>query len=174
LTGYRRSPWLNIGVIAVAIVALPYDSFRADHHERVACMKGFTLFLIAAVWAVSATAADRRVANVPADLAVFESFGSHRLLAFQVCSPEHCWHDVFVQALTNDFPGKVLCTAPIVEFNGSSDVIVKSARQSENDAAVLNLQLISSHDAFEPYSAKLTMQKGCGYRLDPNPSKGAG
>jgi len=135
-------------------------------------MKGFTLFLIATV--CSATAADRRVANVPADLAVFESFGSHRLLAFQVCSPEHCWHDVFVQALTNDFPGKVLCTAPIVEFNGSSDVIVKSARQSENDAAVLNLQLISSHDAFEPYSAKLTMQKGCGYRLDPNPSKGAG
>ena len=27
--GYRRSPWLNVGVIALAIVALPYYFFRS-------------------------------------------------------------------------------------------------------------------------------------------------
>ena len=27
--GYRRSPWLNVGVIALAVVALPYYFFRS-------------------------------------------------------------------------------------------------------------------------------------------------
>jgi len=32
--GYRRTPWLNVGVIAVAILALPYYFFRSRGAKR--------------------------------------------------------------------------------------------------------------------------------------------
>ena len=42
--GYRRSPWLNVGVIALAIVALPYYFFRSRGAKRGAIATG--LFLL--------------------------------------------------------------------------------------------------------------------------------
>jgi hypothetical protein len=32
--GYRRTPWLNVGVIAVALLALPYYLFRSRGAKR--------------------------------------------------------------------------------------------------------------------------------------------
>ncbi|MGY0653075.1 hypothetical protein ACW7GZ_14690 [Luteimonas sp. A537] len=32
--GYRRTPWLNVGVIAVAVLALPYYFFRSRGLKR--------------------------------------------------------------------------------------------------------------------------------------------
>lgn len=41
--GYRRSPWLNVSVIALAIVALPYYFFRSRGAKRGASATGILL-----------------------------------------------------------------------------------------------------------------------------------
>ena len=45
--GYRRSPWLNVGVVALALVALPYYFFRTRGAKRGLLATG--LFLLAAI-----------------------------------------------------------------------------------------------------------------------------
>ena len=45
--GYRRSPWLNFGVIALAVVALPYYFFRSRGAKRGAIAT--LLFLLAVI-----------------------------------------------------------------------------------------------------------------------------
>ena len=44
--GYRRSPWLNIGVIAVAIAALPYYFFRSRGFARGAMATGVMVLAV--------------------------------------------------------------------------------------------------------------------------------
>ena len=41
--GYRRSPWLNVGVIALAIVALPFYFFRSRGAKRGTIATGMML-----------------------------------------------------------------------------------------------------------------------------------
>ena len=44
--GYRRSPWLNIGVVALPIVALPYYFFRSRGAKRGAAYSFMTLVVL--------------------------------------------------------------------------------------------------------------------------------
>ncbi|GAB3349287.1 hypothetical protein [Lysobacter tyrosinilyticus] len=46
--GYRRSPWLNVSVIALAIVALPYYFFRSRGFKKGAIATGVMLLAYAA------------------------------------------------------------------------------------------------------------------------------
>ncbi len=46
--GYRRSPWLNVGVIALAVVALPYYFFRSRGARHGALATGAMLLVYAA------------------------------------------------------------------------------------------------------------------------------
>ena len=45
--GYRRSPWINVGVIALAVVVLPYYFFRTRGFIR--GLAASVLFLIAGI-----------------------------------------------------------------------------------------------------------------------------
>jgi hypothetical protein len=114
-----------------------------------------------------AGSADPRVAQLPADLTLVESVGPYRLAVFRVCSPEHCWHDSFVQELSQDESSTVICSAPINELNATSDVIVASATPAPSSTSELKLSLLSSHDAFLPYVATISFRHGCGYNLRP-------
>ena len=133
-------------------------------------MKGsaiaLALFLLATTPRASASV-DERVAQIPADLALVETAGPYRLLAFQVCSPEHCWNDFFLQELGMDEAPDVVCSVPITEFNGSSDVVVQSARRPSDSVSELELSLVSSHGIFKPYTVALKLERGCKYRLSP-------
>ena len=53
--GYRRSPWLNIGVVALPIIALPYYFFRTRGAKRGAAYSFVTLvaFIFIGVLAVA-------------------------------------------------------------------------------------------------------------------------
>lgn len=103
--------------------------------------------------------------TVPASLVRIEVFSFRRLLVFQVCSPEHCWHQLFVQELKDDWPSKVICTKPVSELNGMSDALVESASWLPKPAHTLRLSLASSHGAFEPVTTTITLDRGCRYRL---------
>ncbi len=46
--GYRRSPWLNVGVIALAIVVLPYYFFRSRGTKRGLIATGLFLLVFIA------------------------------------------------------------------------------------------------------------------------------
>lgn len=116
-------------------------------------------------FAAMASAGDPRPARIPSDLILVETSGTHRVLVFQVCSPEHCWNDFFIQELDRE---KVVCSAPITEFNSSSDVIVESVRRRPAGMlSDLGLELQSSHGAFAPYTATLSLKSGCKYQLHP-------
>ena len=51
--GYRRSPWLNVSVVALAIVALPYYFFRSRGVKHGAIYSAFTLLAFLASGALS-------------------------------------------------------------------------------------------------------------------------
>jgi len=128
-------------------------------------MKLVLLWLALLPFAATASAGDSRSARVPTDLILAETLGTHRVLVFQVCSPEHCWNDFFIQELDQE---KVVCSAPITEFNSSADVIVEFVRRRPaGTLSDLGLELQSSHGAFAPYTATLSLKSGCKYQLHP-------
>jgi len=51
--GYRRSPWLNVSVVALAIVALPYYFFRSRGVKRGIIYSAFTVLAFLASNALS-------------------------------------------------------------------------------------------------------------------------
>jgi len=62
--------------------------------------------------------------------------------------------------------GKVVCSAPLTEFNSCSDVIVEFVRRRPaGTLSDLALELQSSHGAFAPYTAMLSLKSGCKYQL---------
>lgn len=63
-------------------------------------MKLSVLPVVIAIIAASPHAAGSQPDRVPTDLMRIDVFGLHRLLVFQVCSAEHCWHQLFVQELS--------------------------------------------------------------------------
>lgn len=129
-------------------------------------MRILTVVLISL--AATAQAADSRLSQIPADLILLESFGEHRLLAFQACSPEHCWNEAFIQELSKEIEPKVICSAAVAEFNNSSDIVINSVKESNGSASMLELEVSSSHGAFEPFTTTLSAAKGCKYRLLPD------
>ena len=44
--GYRRTPWLNVSVVAISIVALPYYFFRSRGTKRGFIFLGMFIFAI--------------------------------------------------------------------------------------------------------------------------------
>ena len=130
-------------------------------------MKSVSLSVALTVLSLSAQAMYSPVAGIPSDLILVETSGPHRLLVFRACSPEHCWNDVFVQELSDGLTPKVTCSEPIAELNGSSDVIVSGASWRKGPPYTLDLTLLSSHGAFQRYSATLSLETGCKYQLQP-------
>ena len=133
--------------------------------HMLAAMKTFLLLFVLASTPAWALSTDSRVSTVPTDLALAETSGPHRLLVFQVCSPEHCWNEFFIQELRNDGILHVACSSAITELNKSSDAVASSAHWLSGATPILELGLLSSHDAFQPYTASLSVQSGCKYKL---------
>jgi hypothetical protein len=50
--GYRRSVWLNVGVLALAVVALPYYFFRSRGAKRGFIAVGLFILLLLGYWAL--------------------------------------------------------------------------------------------------------------------------
>lgn len=119
-------------------------------------------------------AAEPRPAQIPADLCLTESWGPHRLLAFQACSSEHCWHEFFIQELSLSPNRKIICSVAVPELNKSSDMVAHAARWQPGSTPVLELELKSAHDVFVPYIATLSFTKGCKYELRPDSPPAAG
>jgi len=120
-----------------------------------------------AAFLASAHASGVRPEKVPTDIVRVEVFGPHRLVVFQVCSPEHCWHQFFVQDLSNSFPPKVTCSKPVLELNETSDMLARSATWLEKPAYSLELSLGSSHGAFDKFTSTISLASGCKYKLRP-------
>lgn len=128
------------------------------------------LFLAAALMIVTplVPAAESRPAQIPAELFLAESWGPHRLLAFQACSSEHCWHEFFIQELSLSPNRKIICSVAVPELNKSSDMVAHAAQWQPGSTPVLELELKSAHDVFVPYIATLAFTKGCKYELRPD------
>jgi hypothetical protein len=132
------------------------------------------IFLIAAlIICVRPSFADPRVNSVPAELALVQTLGSYRLVAFQTCSPEHCWNELFIQELENTDDLKVICSAAVSELNATSDAVIRTAKWRKGSEPAIELALASSHEAFKPYTALLSLKRGCKYKLRPSPRAGS-
>jgi hypothetical protein len=118
---------------------------------------------IASLSVASAQAIDPQPESVPVDLVSVEAFGPHRVLVFLACSQEHCWHQVFVQGLSDSFPPKITCSAEVSEFPKIGDYIILSSSWAKEPLYSLQLKLGSSHGAFENASATLTLKPDCKY-----------
>ncbi|MDR2188380.1 MAG: hypothetical protein LBE62_10055 [Azonexus sp.] len=118
---------------------------------------------IASFSIASAQAIDLQPERVPTDLVSVEAFGPHRVLVFLVCSPEHCWHQVFVQGINDNFPPKITCSAEVFEFSRISDYLIQSSSWAKEPLYSLQLKLGSSHGFFEKASATLALKPGCKY-----------
>lgn len=130
-------------------------------------MKGplTALALLAVAPALPAAAGD--VPLVPPELALAATSGAHRLLAFQHCSEENCWHRFYVQKLGLSPHRKILCSRPVVELNRHENTTARHAHWQSGAFPVLELALHSLQDEFVPYMATLAFAGDCRYELQP-------
>lgn len=126
------------------------------------------LFAIALLaLAPMALAAERGLPVIPPDLALAETWGSHRLLAFQECSEENCWQRFFVQELGLSPQRRILCARAVAELNRKENTMARNARWLPGNLPVLELALHSPQDEFVPYVATLSFAGKCRYELRP-------
>lgn len=130
-------------------------------------MKLSVLPVVIAIIVASPHAAGSRPDRVPTDLVRIDVFGPHRLLVFQVCSAEHCWHQLFVQELSDSISPEIICSKPVAELNDTSDIIVWSTGWQDESPYTLDLMLHSSRNAFETRAATLSFASDCAYKLQP-------
>jgi hypothetical protein len=125
--------------------------------------------LAAALFALApvAHAAGSGVPPIPPELALAETSGSHRLLAFQACSPENCWHQLHVQELGLSPRRKILCSVPMTDLNRNENFMVRNAQWRPGPFPVLELSLHSPQDEFAPYEATLAFAGNCKYKFQP-------
>ena len=128
-------------------------------------MKLSAFLLAFAISITSSQAAGYEPEKVPAELVKVETLGPHRLLVFQVCSPEHCWNQLFVQVISDSLPQRIVCSKPIVELNDTSDTIVRSITSRDKPKYSLELSLGSSHGAFDETTATLSLSLACKYKI---------
>ncbi|MDF2447250.1 MAG: hypothetical protein K0S46_2486 [Moraxellaceae bacterium] len=119
------------------------------------------------VLAPGAHAAKAGLPSIPPELALAETAGPHRLLAFQACSEENCWHQMHVQALGLSPQRKILCSVPVAALNRGENVMVSNAAWRPGPYPVLELSLHSPQDEFAPYVATLAFARDCKYELRP-------
>lgn len=112
-------------------------------------------------------AAEPRLPVIPPQLALAETSGSHRLLAFQECSEENCWHRLYVQELGLSPHRKILCSRAVAELNRNENFMVSNAEWQPGPAPVLALMLHSPQDEFIPYAATLSFAGNCRYKFQP-------
>lgn len=105
--------------------------------------------------------------RIPPNLSMALTSGSHRLLAFQLCSEEDCWHDFYVQELGLSPRRKIHCSVPVQSLNVRADVVVRGASWRAGAWPILDLKLESAHDEFVPYAASLSFSEDCRYKLQP-------
>jgi hypothetical protein len=114
-----------------------------------------------------AYAAERGLPVIPPDLALVASSGTHRLLAFQECSAENCWHRFHVQAVSLSPHRKILCSKPVTELNRNENTMARNVQWLADPVPVLELALHSAQDEFASYVATLTFSGNCKYALHP-------
>lgn len=130
-------------------------------------MKNFLSALVLLSLLPAAQAAEKKALIIPPELALAESSGKHRLLAFQECSEENCWHRFHVQELGLSPHRKIICSKAVTELNRNEATLARNAQWRPGAAAVLELSLLSPQDEFVPYTATLAFARDCRYELRP-------
>ena len=113
--------------------------------------------------------------TVDPTLVDIEVAGPFRALVYSVCSPEHCWNELFVEVLDLEIlPRSVTCEVRIDEVaygHAISSAEWKWPVEGQAGTAILELDVESSHGGFEPYSANFTVREDC--RYEPGPPRPA-
>lgn len=115
----------------------------------------------------AAQATEQKARAVAPDLALVASAGKHRLLAFQECSEENCWHRFYVQELGLSPARRLICSKAVPELNRSEASMASNAQWRAGAFGELELSLHSPQDEFVPYTATLTFAPHCLYVLRP-------
>lgn len=148
------------------VVCAPYLRHLPPGFCRAAMTGRLTVIALLAL-ASSSQAADRSLPAIPPDLALAATSGSHRLLAFQECSEENCWHRFQIQVISLNPHRKVLCSKALSELNRHENTMVRDVQWRATPAPVLELTLHSAQDEFAPYVAALSFSGNCKYKLYP-------
>ncbi len=106
--------------------------------------------------------------NFPAldpNISAVHSSGQFRLLVEDACSPEHCWHQIYIEWLSLDkFPKKVVKTVEVKELSGYFHFTDIRSEWEAGKPPKFSLTASPTHIAAEEAQAlKITIQpKGVG------------
>ncbi len=59
----------------------------------------------------------RRLPSADPSVFLVRSYGSHRVIVERVCNPAHCTTRTYLEAMSDEYPARVLASAPVVEAN---------------------------------------------------------
>jgi hypothetical protein len=109
---------------------------------------------------------------VPPNVAHVVPFDNHQLVAYSVCSPEHCWNTFYLRKIQWTDAPKVVCRRAIAELNEASDFIAEKIERNSS-AKQLKIHMVSSHEAFQPQIVTLKAYGDCQYELGELPTQAA-
>ena len=121
--------------------------------------------LLLLAFAPLATAGARAPEALDPNIAIVSTQVDTRVIVYQLCSPEHCWSETYLQALSLE-PNeqKVLCTTKIKEiFIGH--VVNEVSWSFVGGAPQVNIRVSASHGGFKPHTVTLIPLDSCQYAL---------
>lgn len=94
---------------------------------------------------LAASGEDPTPGAVDARLDTVASRGTHRLLVYRICSPEHCWSQSYLQWLEQTSPEPIVkATAPIMEL-GYGTFVTSARWVLAGDQPQLEVRVVPSH-----------------------------
>ncbi|MBW2242656.1 MAG: hypothetical protein JRH01_11785 [Deltaproteobacteria bacterium] len=110
---------------------------------------------------LAGSAEDPKPGAVDARLYTVASRGTHRLLVYRICSPEHCWSQSYLQWLEQTSPEPIVkATTPVTELGYGS--FVTSARWTlARDEPQLEVRVAPSHGE-QPERTRIVIPREAG------------
>ncbi len=121
--------------------------------------------LLLFTFAPLAVAAGQAPETLDPDIAIVSTQVDTRVLVYQLCSPEHCWSETYLQALSPEPDERqVLCTTKVMEiFIGH--VVNDVSWSFVGGAPQVRINVSASHGGFKPHTVTLIPLDGCQYAL---------